>query len=201
MLWARSAPVPLDPAHPARLWSARRHLWPPGEPWPDAVRWLQWRDGGGSMVAAFAPVADWRTAHPPTPTAVQLVHVAADGSPRKDRGGKNKRNHGPTAAAVAVIGAPLWRAGLVHTGEGLADALAIASREDGAALAVGGTGGFKLAPDLAALDVPVAIHSDGDPSGIVSARKLLAALAGRGAVAGIIQYPPGCDPAEPGKSE
>ena len=101
-----------------------------------------------------------------------------------------------------MIGDPLWRAGCVHVAEGVADALAVAAREDGAALAVGGTAGFeRLAPDLAALAVPVAIHTDGDPAGIVSARKLLAALAGRGAVAGIIQYPPGCDPAEPGESE
>ena len=152
LLWADSRAVTLDPAHPARLWAARRHLWRPGDPWPDAVRWLPWRDGGGSMVAAFAPVADWIEGHPPPPPGVQLVHVAADGSPRKDRGGLNKRNHGPTAAAVAVIGAPLWRAECVHVAEGLADALAVAAREDGAALAVGGASGFgRLAPDLAAL--------------------------------------------------
>ena len=201
-LWADSRPVTLDTSHPARLWAARRHLWRAGDAWPEAVRWIQWKDGGGSLVAAFAPIPDWRTAHPPTPPAVQLVHVGPDGAPRKDRGGKNKRNHGPTAAAVAVIGAPLWRPRLVHVAEGLADALAVASRNGGAALAVGGTSGFgRLAPELAALAVPVAIHTDGDPAGIVSARKLLAALAGRGAVAGIIQYPPGCDPAEPGESE
>ena len=152
LLWADSRAVTLDPAHPARLWAARRHLWRPGDPWPDAVRWLLWRDGGGSMVAAFAPVADWTEAPPPPPPGVQLVHVAADGSPRKGRGGLNKRNHGPTAAAVAVIGAPLWRAECVHVAEGLADALAVAAREDGAALAVGGASGFgRLAPDLAAL--------------------------------------------------
>ena len=201
-LWADSRAVTLDTAHPARLWAARRHLWRPGDPWPDAVRWIQWSDGGGSLLAAFAPVPDWRTAHPPTPPAVQLVHVGPDGAPRKDRGGLEKRSHGIMAAGACVIGDPLWRAGLVHVAEGLADALAVASREPGAALAVGGTSGFgRLAPDLAALAVPVAIHTDGDPAGIVSARKLLAALAGRGAVAGIIQYPPGCDPAEPGESE
>ena len=123
-LWMDSRPVPLDTAHPARLWAARRHLWRPGDPWPDAVRWLPWRDGGGSMVAAFAPVADWIEGHPPgAPSGVQLVHVAPDGSPRKDRDGLGKRSHGIMRGAVAVIGA------------------------------------------------------------------------------GIIQYPPGCDPAEPGESE
>ena len=51
-----------------------------------------------------------------------------------------------------MIGAPLWRAECVHVAEGLADALAVAAREDGAALAVGGASGFgRLAPDLAAL--------------------------------------------------
>ena len=83
-LWADSRAVTLDPAHPARLWAARRHLWRPGDPWPEALRWIQWSDGGGSLVAAFAPVPDWRTAHPPTPPAVQLVHVGPDEGERPE---------------------------------------------------------------------------------------------------------------------
>ena len=132
-LWADSRAVTLDTSHPARLWAARRHLWRPGDPWPDAVRWIEWKDGGGSLVAAFAPIPDWRTAHPPTPSGVQLVHVGPDGAPRKDRGGLGKRSHGTMTAGVTVIGAPLWRAGCVHVAEGVGDALAVAAREEGAA--------------------------------------------------------------------
>ena len=193
-----SRPVPLDTAHPARLWAARRHLWRPGDPWPEALRWLPWTDGGGSLVAAFAPVADWRTAHPPTPPAVQLVHVGPDGAPRKDRGGLGKRSHGTMSAGVAVIGAPLWQAGCVHVAEGLADALAVAAREDGAALAVGGTGGFTaLAPELAALAVPVVVWPDRDDSGAgrIAAGGLVLDLRARGAAACMADVPPGHDPA------
>ena len=197
-LWADSRAVTLDPAHPARLWAARRHLWRPGDPWPEALRWIQWSDGGGSLVAAFAPVPDWRTAHPPTPPAVQLVHVGPDGAPRKDRGGLGKRSHGTMSAGVAVIGAPLWRAGCVHVAEGVADALAVAAREDGAALAVGGTAGFeRLAPDLAALAVPVVAWPDRDDSGAgrIAAGRLVADLRRRGAVARAATVPDGKDPA------
>ena len=197
-LWADSRPVPLDPEHPARRWAARRHLWRLGDPWPEAVRWIPWRDGGGSLVACFAPVADWTEAHPPTPTGVQLVHVGPDGLPRKDRAGIGKRSHGTMRGGVCVIGPPLWRSGLVHIAEGVADALAVAAREDAPALATAGTGALsRLAPSLAALHVPVVIHADGDPAGILAARRLRAALADVGALADVIEYPPGCDPAQP----
>ena len=149
------------------------------------------------MVAAFAPVADWIEAHPPaSPSGVQLVHVAPDGSPRADHGGLSKRSHGTMSGAVAVIGARLDRAGAVHVAEGVADALAIAAREDGAALAVGGTSGFgRLAPALAALAVPVIAWPDGDAPGRIAAAGLVARLRGRGAVARLATVPDGSDPA------
>ena len=197
-LWAESLPVPLDPAHPARLWAARRHLWRPLDPWPDALRWLE--DGGGSLVAAFAPVPDWIEAHPPaSPPGVQLVHVAADGSPRTDAGGLGKRSHGCMSGAVAVIGCPLDTAPAVHVAEGIADALAIAARASGTALAVGGTSGFsKLAPALAALAVPVIAWPDGDAPGRNAAAGLVAKLRDRGAVARLATVPEGTDPAAMG---
>lgn len=149
----------------------------------------------------FAPVADWTEAHPPTPTGVQLLHLDGLGAPRKDRGGLSKRSHGVMTGAVCVTGATVLRTPeALHVAEGIADALAVASREPGAVIAAGGTAGFaRLADALAAIGAPVAIHTDGDPAGIVAGRKLLATLARLGAVAEIIQYPPGCDPAEPGE--
>ena len=194
-LWMDSRAVPLDPAHPARLWAARRHLWRPADPWPEAVRWLAHPDGG-SLVAAFAPVDAWIEAHPPgVPPGVQLVHVAPDGSPRKDRDGLGKRSHGTMRGAVAVIGDPLWRAGCVHVAEGLADALAVAAREDGAALAAGGTALSRLAPSLAGLGLGVVVWPDGDGPGRLAAGRLVADLRRRGAAAALATVPDGKDPA------
>ena len=142
-----------------------------------------------------------RTGGRPTPRRLpecSLSTSAPVARPGRIAAGSTKRNHGPTAAAVAVIGAPLWRAGLVHVAEGLADALAVAAREDGAALAVGGTSGFgRLAPELAALAVPVVVWPDRDDSGAgrIAAGRLVATLRGRGAVASLAAVPDGTDPA------
>ena len=194
-LWARSQPVPLDASHPARRWAAARPLWPPGELWPEAVRWLPHPDGG-SLVAAFAPVQDWRTAHPPVPTGVQLVHLDGEGRPRKDRGGLGKRSRGTMTGAVCVTGGPLDAAPAVHVAEGLADALAVAAREDGPALASAGTAALsRLAPALAALAVPVLVWPDGDPPGRNAAGRLVADLRRLGAVAALAAVPDGLDPA------
>ena len=145
-------------------------------------------------------MADWTQAHPPALTGVQLLHLDAEGQPREDRGGLSKRSHGTMTGAVCVTGAPVLRTPeALHVVEGIADALAVAAREDGAVIAAGGTAAFRsLAPALVRIGAPVAIHADGDTAGIVAARRLSAALAADGAVAGIIRYPPGCDPAEPG---
>ncbi|MDE2974841.1 MAG: toprim domain-containing protein [Gemmatimonadota bacterium] len=181
------------------------------------MRWLaRFADGGGSVVATFAPLPDWL---PPYGTAemsespgavgvvthqstegvgrvsgVQSLHVDADGRPRldrpEDRGGLAKRSHGSMTGAVCLIG-ELAGSGPLHVVEGIADALAVAARE-------GGAGGFaRLAPDLAALSRPVLIHADGDPAGIVAARRLAAALTRRGIAGAVRTHPPGCDPAQP----
>ena len=194
-LWRRSGPVPTDPAHPARRWAARRHLWRPGDPWPDAVRWIE-GPGGGSLVAAFAPVAAWIEAHPPaSPPGVQLVHVDADGRPRKDRGGLSKRSRGSMTGAVCVIG-PLWRSGPLHVAEGIADALAVAAREDGAVIAAGGTATLaRIAGAVAALSRLVTLWPDGDGPGRLAARRLALALRDRGAVVALAAVPDGEDPA------
>ena len=217
-LWERSGPVPPGPEHPARRWSARRNLWPVADPWPVAVRWLESEKmelvtnppaprkpgdsavpsmPGGSLVAAFASLAAWIEAHPPAhPSGVQLVHVDALGRPRKDRGGLAKRSHGSMTGAVCVTGPPLWRAGRVHVAEGIADALAIAARTDGAAIAAGGTAGFaRLAEPLAALSRPVTVWPDGDTPGRLAASRLALALRGHGVPAHVAPVPDGEDPA------
>ena len=196
-LWGRSRPVPASPEHPARRWAVRRHLWPPGEPWPDSVRWLA-QAGGGSLVACFAPVAGWAAPDGgvPAPSGVHLVHVDPEGRPRKDRGGLGKRSRGSMTGAACVIGGPLDGAGRVHVAEGIADALAIAARCGGSALAAGGTSGFEpLARPLARLHVPVTVWPDGDTPGRLAASRLALALEARGIAATVARVPDGEDPA------
>lgn len=214
-LWERSGAVPSDPAHPARRWAARRSLWPEGAPWPDAIRWLPGPEGG-SLVAAFAPVSVR-----PAPSAVQLLHVAPDGRPRTDRGGLAKRSRGRMAGAVCVIGPPRARdparhqgsrrrsrrgrrvlptgvtyAARLHVAEGIADALAVASRTGDAALAAGGASGFaRLAGPLAAVGVPVVVWPDGDPPGRRAAEALAEGVRARGGLAAVARVPDGEDPA------
>ena len=198
LFWDRSVPIPAIPGHPARRWAGRRHLWSPGDRWPDSARWLPPGNGRpGAIVALFAPLPDWIAAPAlPAPAGVQLVNVDADGSPATDGGGLGKRSHGRLSGAVCVIGGPLPEAGRVHVCEGLADALAVAAREDGAALACGGTAGLRrLADPLAVIGLPVTVWPDGERAGRIAADELTAALRERGAVVSTAAVPDGEDPA------
>ena len=194
-MWARSRRVPLDPDSAPRRWATLRHLWPPGHQFPSSLRVLPWRDGGGSLVACFAPLDDWLYGDP-DPSGIQLIHMAPDGRPRTDRGGLGKRSHGVTGGAVVLIGDPLPDAGRVHVVEGVADALAVAAREDGAVVAVGGTSGFaQISPALARLGVPVVVWPDGDEAGRKAANNLARAIREHGALADVARIPDGHDAA------
>lgn len=195
-IWAGAQPVSAKQDSPPRRWAALRNLWRPGDPFPWSLRWRAWRDGGGSLVACFAPLGDWQGGSP-EPSGVQLIHVAPDGRPRRDRGGLGKRSHGAMSGSVVLMGDPLSHAGRIHVVEGVADALAVAAREDGAVLAAGGTSGFaRLSPDIARVRVPVVIWPDGDLAGRRAARQLAQALLQRRVVASLAKVPDGLDPAE-----
>ncbi len=199
-MWADARPVSMDPDTPARRWAALRNLWSPGDPFPPSLRWLAWRDGGGSLVACFAPLGDW-LAGDPEPTGVQLIHIAPNGQPRRDREGLDKRSHGTIGGSVVLVGESLSDAGRIHVAEGVADALAVAAREEGAVIATGGTTGFqRLAPDLARLRIPVTIWPDGDPEGRRAAQRLAGALRARCVVVSLARVPDGLDPAAMGGS-
>ena len=194
-MWADARPVSTDPDSPARRWASLRKLWRPGDPFPPSLRWLAWRDGGGSLVACFAPLDDWLYGDP-DPSGIQLIHMAPDGRPRTDRGGLGKRSHGVTGGAVVLMGDPLPDAGHVHVVEGVADALAVAAREDGAVVAVGGTSGFaQISPALARLGVPVVVWPDGDEAGRKAANNLARAIREHGAIADVARIPDGHDAA------
>ena len=197
-IWAGARFVSTDPNSPTRRWAALRNLWRPNNPFPRSLRWVAWRDGEGSLVACFAPLRDW-LGGTPDPAAVQLIHIAPNGRPRRDRGGLSKRSRGPMGGSVMVMGDPLAGAGRIHVVEGVADALAVAAREEGAVIATGGTSGFsRLASDLARLRIPVTIWPDGDLAGRRAAQRLARALRVRGVVVSVARVPEGLDPAEMG---
>ena len=183
-LWAsHSEPIPKDPDHPARRWCAARHLWRPELPVPKVARWLpaaahyQGRGahtGAGSIIALMAPRASWTAAWPglPNPQAVHLVAINADGTPAMDRpadsGGLGKRTIGSTTQAIVLIGCPEAAGDYepVRVAEGLADAVAIASRYPGIVVATMGTAlmsDLGLAAWLATAPRGVIVHSDNDP--------------------------------------
>ena len=191
--WMRdSNPIPPDPDHPARRWLAHRHLWRPNFPLPGSLRWLtaeahyQGRGkhtGAGSLIALAAPPEAWTAAWPnlPAPHAVQLIAIDAHGAPALDRpadaGGLGKRSIGSTTGLIVVFGCPDLSEALepVRVAEGVADALALASRYPGPAVATLGTSamtGDDLPRWLAAAAAGTVVHVDADTGGEDSARQL-----------------------------
>ena len=150
-LWHQSTAIPTSPEHPARTWLYARHLWRPELPLPHGVRWVGakhlHRDyaGAGAIIALAAPPAAWLSAWPapPKPQCVQLIFIAADGSPSPDRG-LTKRTFASTLDAVIVLGVPHLEHSVaaVDVAEGLADGLALAARSQGPAVATLGTSGM-----------------------------------------------------------
>ena len=151
-LWTHSVPIPNPPEHPARQWLANRHLWRPELPLPDPVRWIdsehlhQDYRGAGAIIAMAAPPDAWTTSWPSLPnlSSVQLVYVDRDGRPAIDRG-LTKRTYAAVQNAVVVLGCPLLEqtTASVDVAEGLADALALASRSPAPAVATLGTSGMS----------------------------------------------------------
>ena len=151
-LWQRSLPIPTSPEHPARLWLGARHLWRPELPAPSAVRWIgaehlhQQYQGAGAVIAMAATPMAWTRAWPNLPelSCVQVVFVAEDGGPARDRG-LTKRTYAGTRDAVIVLGCPLLDQATapVDVAEGLADALALASRSPAPAASTLGTAGMS----------------------------------------------------------
>ena len=195
-LWALAGPIPVEEGHPARRWLAARRLWRPGFPLPDSIRWLPAKGahlGAGSLLVAVAAPVSWAVAWPdsPAPVAVQLVSIDTEGHPALDRSadtvdrngtpspGLSKRTYGPTSGAVVVLGNPLLAdaSDPVRVAEGLADAMGLAARFEGAAVATLGTSGLNggaLITWLASSAAGVCIHADADADGIAAARRLVA---------------------------
>lgn len=215
-LWNQSLPIVPDRIHPARRWLARRQLWPPRQETPPGLAWKPYafprRETGccGRVIALLATPDRWRelaeTQELPQPQALQAIAIGYNGEPRLDKpydeGGLDKRTFGSSQDAVYWLGersAPH----LIRVAEGIADALALASRAAGAQeaiIATTGSGNWhrsNLAKQLAALAAPIVLHPDNDKAGHLAAEILTQHLQEldcqvETAPAG----PPGWDPAD-----
>ena len=210
-IWAETEAIPNDAGHPARRWVSDRNLWRPEVRTPAPLRWLPAsrtrpgpHTGAGSLVALLAQPAAWTEAWPhlPTPQAVEIIAVSATGQPALDRpapeGGLGKRTLGAKAGAVLVLGNPLLgdAQAPVRVAEGVADALAIAARFPGPAIASMGDAGMNaggFAEWLAWSGSGVVIHSDNDDAGQAAASRLCGAVRIHGGTSRAVLPPQGKD--------
>ena len=148
-LWQKSEYIPLDAQHSARLWLFNRKRSGPGPslwwgecPPPDLVRYLPalptegWPYRGnppscGALIVPMAAPSDWQTAWPdvPAPRAVQVLYIDKAGRAVKPWGEDypDKLSIAPTRGTCVIVGDPMPDGELIIV-EGLADALAVASR-------------------------------------------------------------------------
>ena len=141
--WIRRQILPIADAHdhPIRAWMRRRNLWRPELPLPPSLRWIaadapvfrRTHSGAGAIAFPLAPVSAWRASYPatPSPAAVQLVCIDAEGERADYENSQGKRvdkpKFGNARLAVWTIGDV--RGDRVLVCEGSADALALAARE------------------------------------------------------------------------
>ena len=160
--------------------------------------------GAGSIVALLAQPAAWAKAWPrlPNPQAVEIIAVGSDGQPALDRpeseGGLGKRTLGSKVGAVLILGNPLVAdAELpVRVAEGVADALALAARFAGPAIASMGDAGMTsegFPQWLATATDGVVIHADNDDAGQAAASRLCGAVRIHGGTARAVLPPQGKD--------
>lgn len=171
-LWARGQRFDAGFPPPLAAWLDARHLWRPQVPLPPGLRWLE-QDRGGVLLALAAPALDWRRAWPSLPAcrAVQRLGVGPEGS------GGDKKSLGPMYGAVLVLGDPAGGEGGALVCEGVADGLALASRNVDPVIVVFGTAAMEgasengLAEFLAGFGGGVTVWADRDqPSGGVDGR-------------------------------
>lgn len=212
-IWGNTEPITAG-RHPGRLWFNHRNLWRPDVTCPAGLRWLP-RDrtypgphsGAGSIVALLAPPQAWALAWPQNPavTAVEIIAIDQDGRPALDRptekGGLGKRTLGDKSGAVLVIGNPLLETAdhPVRVSEGVADALALASRFSGPTVATMGDAGMKtgeLASWLARAGAGIVIHADNDRPGQEAAHRLRLAVLALGGQARAVLPAKGKDAAD-----
>ena len=210
-IWSETAAIPHAVDHPARRWLANRNLWRPEVEAPAPLRWLPAsrtrpgpHTGAGSLVALLANPTTWAEAWPrlPDPQAVEIIAVDREGNPALDRpeqeGGLGKRTLGEKTGAVLILGNPLLADAdaPVRVAEGVADAMALAARFSGPAVASMGDAGMNaegFAGWLANATEGVVIHADNDDAGQKAASRLCGAVLVHGGTARAVLPPEGKD--------
>ena len=210
-IWADTEAIPKDVVHPARRWFTNRNLWRPEVEAPTPLRWLPAsrthpgpHTGAGSLVALLAKPTAWAEAWPrlPSPQAVEIIAVDRDGKPALDRpqqeDGLGKRTLGAKTGAVLILGNPLLTniEASVRVAEGVADALALAARFTGPAVASMGDAGMTadgFSEWLASAAGGVVIHADNDEPGQAAASRLCGAVRIHGGTARAVLPPQGKD--------
>ena len=212
--WATARPVPKDnPEHPVRMWLSQRNLWPPEAPLPDFLKWRptppRWMpDAAGCLVVLAAPPQAWIDSWPrtPAPQAVQRIAIGPSGENRSG----NKKSLGSLQGAVTMFGDPRpdHAPAQFIVCEGVADALALASREPATVIATLGTGTMtassELAPFLASNPHGAEIYADRDqgkqglaPAGLKAAWTLARSVRDCGGIADVCHAAyPHKDPAD-----
>ena len=210
-IWAETEAIPHSADHPARRWLANRNLWRPEVEAPAPLRWLPAsrtrpgpHTGAGSLMALLANPTTWAEAWPrlPNPQAVEIIAVDREGSPALDRpnrdGGLGKRTLGDKTGAVLILGDPRLTSidAPVRVAEGVADAMALAARFSGPAVASMGDAGMTaggFAGWLASAAAGVVIHADNDDAGQKAASRLCGAVLIHGGTARAVLPPEGKD--------
>ena len=210
-IWAETEAIPHAVDHPARLWLANRNLWRPEVEAPAPLRWVPAsrtrpgpHTGAGSLVALLANPTAWAEAWPrlPNPQAVEIIAVDREGNPALDRpeqeGGLGKRTLGEKTGAVLILGDPRLASieTSVRVAEGVADAMALAARFSGPAVASMGDAGMNaegFAGWLASAAAGVVIHADNDAAGQKAASRLCGAVLVHGGTARAVLPPEGKD--------
>ena len=210
-IWAETEAIPNDAVHPARRWLANRNLWRPEVEAPTPLRWLpasrtrpRPHTGAGSLVVLLANPNAWAEAWPrlPNPQAVEIIAVDWEGNPALDRphqdGGLDKRTLGAKTGAILILGDPRLDSieAPVRIAEGVADAMALAARFSGPAVATMGDAGMNangFAEWLANAVEGVVIHADNDDAGQKAASRLCGAVRVHGGTARAVLPPEGKD--------
>lgn len=200
-LWHSAALIPTDKNHPAHRWQSLKI----GDkhPFPDAFRYHANRR---YVLACIATLPSWIASfpHTPAPQAVHLIAITDSGKPRNAWKGSNKQTWGRVdGCGIFVLGNPSDRR--INLCEGVADALAIHRRVEGAVFAsittLGKLVNYHSVIQHIALRSPV-IFPDMDEAGIKSARKLENRLLRAGANSVTIRSAsPGSDPADSARKE
>ena len=138
-LWRESETVEESPQHPFRRWASQRNLL---HPWCSVPFGIRWHSQRGIIVCGVFPLEKWRKDGEAEgiPVAVHLLAIDRDGNKRHTFGeqkDRDKNSLGPLSEGTFLLGLPT--ADRVNVVEGIADALAIYSREQGAVLATLGT--------------------------------------------------------------